>query len=92
MSSVEVESVLLSHPGVSECAVIGLADERWGESVTALVVAEGQSELSLIDFCKANLAVFKVPKRIMFVDELPRTATGKVQKALLRERLDSSSG
>ena len=92
VSSVEVESVLLSHPGVSECAVIGLADERWGESVTALVVAEGQSELSLIDFCKANLAVFKVPKRIMFVDELPRTATGKVQKALLRERLDSSSG
>jgi len=87
VSSVEVEAALLTHPDVSECAVIGLPDERWGEAVTALVVADHQDETALIAHCKAVLAPFKVPKRVIFMAELPRTATGKVQKAALRSQL-----
>lgn len=92
VSSVEVEAALLAHPDVMECAVIGLPDDRWGEAVTALVVSADRDEKALIAHCKSVLAPFKVPKRVIFVQELPRTATGKVQKATLRRKLCDAGG
>jgi len=88
VSSIEVEDCLFSHPAVAEVAVIGVPDERWGETITALVVlAEGESgsEAELIAHCKARLAGYKAPTSIEFRAEIPRTATGKIQKFKLRE-------
>jgi fatty-acyl-CoA synthase len=86
VSSIEVEDVLNSHPAVREVAVIGLADEKWGEAVTALVVTDGSAVTAaeLIAHCRGSLAGFKCPKRVEFRDSLPRTATGKLQKFKLR--------
>lgn len=85
VSSIEVERALLAHPAVLECAVVGRADDRWGEAVTAVVVTRTDlSEDDLIAHCKERLSGFKVPKHVEFVDELPKTATGKVQKHRLR--------
>jgi acyl-CoA synthetase (AMP-forming)/AMP-acid ligase II len=84
VSSLEVECMLLSHPAVSEAAVVGLPDERWGESVTAFVVGSA-AEAELLAWCRERLAVFKAPKRIVLVEQLPRTSTGKIQKHLLRQ-------
>ncbi|MGZ4536173.1 MAG: AMP-binding protein [Nocardioidaceae bacterium] len=86
VSSIEVEDALMSHPAVKEVAVIGVPDEKWGELVTGLVVTEdGVSAEELIAHCRASLAGYKCPKRIDFVDSLPRTATGKLQKFKLRQ-------
>jgi acyl-CoA synthetase (AMP-forming)/AMP-acid ligase II len=89
VSSIEVEDALMSHDAVTEVAVIGIPDEKWGELVTALVVLDpdaGQvSEDELIAHCRENLAGYKTPKRIEFRDELARTATGKLQKFKLRQ-------
>jgi acyl-CoA synthetase (AMP-forming)/AMP-acid ligase II len=87
VSSIEVEDALTSHPGVREVAVIGIPDEKWGELVTALVVTDGTavSGEELIAHCRTLLAGYKCPKRVEFVTELPRTATGKLQKFKLRE-------
>jgi fatty-acyl-CoA synthase len=87
VSSIEVEDVLTSHPAVREVAVIGIPDEKWGELVTGLVVTDGSdvSAADLIKHCRESLAGYKCPKRIEFVDTLPRTATGKLQKFKLRE-------
>jgi fatty-acyl-CoA synthase len=88
VASIEVEDVLFSHPAVAEVAVIGVPDEKWGETIKALVVlAEGQTadEAELIAHCKANLARYKAPTSVEFRDELARTATGKLQKFKLRE-------
>jgi acyl-CoA synthetase (AMP-forming)/AMP-acid ligase II len=87
VSSIEVEDCLFSHPAVAEVAVIGVPDERWGETVKALVVlAEGQSatEDELRAWCKERLAGYKCPTSIDFRAELARTATGKLQKFKLR--------
>jgi fatty-acyl-CoA synthase len=72
---------------VREVAVIGIPDERWGELVTALVVTDGSAVTAedLITHCRGTLGGFKCPKRVEFVTELPRTATGKLQKFKLRE-------
>jgi acyl-CoA synthetase (AMP-forming)/AMP-acid ligase II len=88
VSSIEVEDCLYSAPGVAECAVIGVPDERWGETIKAIVVrAPGAecTEADLIAHCKARLAGFKAPTSVDFVEVIPRTATGKVQKFKLRE-------
>jgi acyl-CoA synthetase (AMP-forming)/AMP-acid ligase II len=86
VSSIEVEDALMSHPSVKEVAVIGIPDDKWGELITALVVrADEVSSEDLIAHCRKWLAGYKCPKRIDFVDELPRTATGKLQKFKLRE-------
>ncbi|MGB8342713.1 MAG: long-chain-fatty-acid--CoA ligase [Chthoniobacterales bacterium] len=87
ISSVEVEGVLLRHPAVQEVAIVGLPDERWGEAPHAFVVLKAgaaASEVELRDFARAHLAHFKAPQGITFLAELPKTATGKVQKYLLR--------
>jgi acyl-CoA synthetase (AMP-forming)/AMP-acid ligase II len=86
VSSIEVEDALMSHPAVKEVAVIGIPDEKWGELVTALVVPEAEvSADDLIAHCRQSLAGYKCPKRVDFVEELARTATGKLQKFKLRE-------
>ncbi|MFG1607761.1 AMP-binding protein [Actinoplanes sp. NPDC049265] len=85
VSSIEVEDVLSSHPRVREVAVIGIPDQRWGELVTALVVADGAvDEAELLRHCREQLAGYKCPKRIEFRDHLERTPTGKLQKFKLR--------
>ena len=87
ISSVEVEGVLLRHPAVQEVAIVGLPDERWGETPHAFVVLKAgvtAAENELRDYARGHLAGFKVPKQIHFVSDLPKTATGKVQKYILR--------
>jgi fatty-acyl-CoA synthase len=89
ISSPEIEDVLYQHPAVLECAVIGLPHEKWGETPLALVVlrsGETAGEQEILDFCRDKLAHFKCPSRVEFVDELPRTATGKLQKFRLRKQ------
>jgi long-chain acyl-CoA synthetase len=79
----EIEEVLYEHPAVRECAVIGVPDDKMGEEVgAAVVLKEGQDidEAALKDFVKAEVAGYKYPRRIWFVDELPKTATGKILK------------
>jgi fatty-acyl-CoA synthase len=88
VSSIEVEDCLFSHEAVAEVAVIGVPSEKWGETIKALVVlAAGASatEADLIAHCKARLAGYKAPTSVEFRPEIPRTATGKVQKFKLRE-------
>jgi fatty-acyl-CoA synthase len=87
VSSIEVEDVIFSHPDVAEVAVIGVPDEKWGETIKALVVkAEGSplTEQELIDYVKGKVARYKAPTSIEFRDVLARTATGKLQKFKLR--------
>ncbi len=88
ISSPDIEAVLYRHPAVVECAVIGVPHQKWGETPKALVVLrEGEqlSEAQLIEFCRGELAHFKCPTSVEFLDALPRTATGKLQKFRLRE-------
>jgi acyl-CoA synthetase (AMP-forming)/AMP-acid ligase II len=87
VSSIEVEDVLFSHPEVDEVAIIGVPDEKWGETVKALVVLSSGStatERDLIDFCRDRLTHYKCPTSVEMRDALDRTATGKLQKYKLR--------
>jgi acyl-CoA synthetase (AMP-forming)/AMP-acid ligase II len=87
VSSIEVEDRLYQHPAVEEVAVIGVPDDKWGETIKAIVVAKhGEScdEAELIAFCKQGLAGYKAPTSVDIVQSIPRTATGKVQKFKLR--------
>ncbi|MFB8765545.1 long-chain-fatty-acid--CoA ligase [Nocardiopsis alba] len=87
ISSVEVEGVLLRHPAVLEVAIVGVPHERWGETPRASVVlreGETATEKEIIAFARDNLAHFKAPTQVEFVESLPKTATGKIQKYVLR--------
>ena len=89
VSSVQVESALMSHPAVLECAVVGMPDERWGEVPRAWVTLRAgtsATERELIEWVRERLAHFKAPKQIVFVDDLPKGGTGKILKAELRDR------
>jgi fatty-acyl-CoA synthase len=89
ISSIEVESVLLRHPAVQEVAIVGLPHERWGEAPHAFVVLKQNAqtnESELREFTRANVAHFKAPHSVTFMKELPKTATGKIQKYILRGR------
>ncbi len=88
IASVEIENFLYTHPQILECAVIAVPDRRWGEVPRALVVRKQGAELTerdLIRYCREGLARFKVPKYITFLDALPKTGSGKIVKARLRE-------
>lgn len=88
VASRQVEDVLYTHPGVAEAAVVGLPDERWIEAVTAVVVPrDGVTEAELLAYAREKLAHFKAPKRVVFVDALPRNASGKILKRTLRDCL-----
>ncbi|KAH8952087.1 hypothetical protein BDL97_09G066300 [Sphagnum fallax] len=88
ISPLEVDAVLLSHPAVSEAVAFGAPDAHFGEEVNAGIVLNkgaNATEKDIQEFCKKNLAPFKIPKRIFFADELPRTATGKIQRRIVAE-------
>ncbi len=88
ISSIEVEDAIFSHPAVAEVAVIGVPNEKWGETVKALVVLASGADATedmLIEHCRGRIARYKCPTSIEFRDELARTATGKLQKFKLRE-------
>lgn len=95
IASSEVERVLYAFDGVSEAAVIGLPDARWGERVVAVVsAAPGRTidPAALVAHCRAHLGGFKVPRQVEVVDALPRNPSGKVLKRVLRERIAASPG
>jgi fatty-acyl-CoA synthase len=84
----EVESVIYQHPAVAEVAVIGVSHPKWQEVGRAIVVLKKgrtMTEEDLIEFCRGKLARYKIPKSAVFVNELPRTAAGKVLKRALRK-------
>jgi fatty-acyl-CoA synthase len=87
ISSVEVEAMLLRHPAIMEAAVVGLPDARWGEAPHAFVVLRPGRSVSadeLREFSRVHLAHFKTPHSFTFIAALPKTATGKIQKYVLR--------
>ena len=95
ISSIEVEGVLYNHPAVLEAAVIAVPHEKWGETPHAYIVLrenEAVTEQELITFTRENLAHFKAVTSIVFVDELPKTASGKIQKVQLRDAYWESKG
>ncbi len=83
----EVEDALAAHPAVRECVVVGAPDPTWVEAVTAFVVADGVSGDELIAFCRERLAGYKVPKDVRFVDEVPKSAVGKLLRRAVRDPL-----
>jgi fatty-acyl-CoA synthase len=87
VSPVEVEELLVQHPDVERAAVVGAPDERWGELVVAFVVPAGDRDPdldALAEFCRKGLSPFKVPRMWRIVDDLPMTASAKIQRAELR--------
>jgi acyl-CoA synthetase (AMP-forming)/AMP-acid ligase II len=90
LASIEVERCIYTDERVQEAYVIGLPHERWGEAVTAVIVpreGSGLTEQDVIDHCKRNIANYKVPKAVIFASDLPRSATGKTLKYMLRQQL-----
>ena len=86
----EVELVLMEHPAVKDCAVVGCPDDEWGEQVTAVIISQPGHDISsqmIIDHCADKLIKYKVPRKVVFVDEFPANALGKIQKARLRQML-----
>jgi fatty-acyl-CoA synthase len=94
VAAAEVEKVVVSHPAVSVCAVIGMPDQRWGETIVAVVSTTEGSDLTLDalrDFCGPHLARFKMPTRLVVTEDFPMTASGKVAKHVLKEQLSTES-
>ena len=92
VSAAEIEGFLLTHPGVAVASVVGAPDARYGEVVAAFVQCSpgvDVSEHELIEFCVGRIATFKVPRYVRFVDQYPTTATAKIQKFVLRERIET---
>lgn len=92
VSSVAVEATVLAAPGVAECSVVGVPDERWGEAVCAVVVPDGTVPVDelpdrVVEYAKSRLGGFQVPKIVRIVDALPKTATGKIQKFEVRAQV-----
>jgi long-chain acyl-CoA synthetase len=94
--SVEVESLLSLHPAVAEVAVIGIPDDKWGEAVTAVVVARAGASVpaeELMGFCRGKIANYKLPKSIVFrAEPLPKTGPGKIAKRVLRDPYWKNTG
>jgi fatty-acyl-CoA synthase len=91
----EIEELLMTHPGVSVACVVGIPDERWGEQVAAFVRAgpdDKPTEQELFAFAREHLAAYKTPRHWVFVDELPMTPSGKIQKFVLRDRFVAERG
>ena len=91
----EIEEFLYRHPKVLDVAVVGIADRKYGEEVCAVIrLHEGASAdaQEIIDFCRGQIARYKVPRYVRFVREFPMTVTGKVQKYLIRQRLEQELG
>jgi long-chain acyl-CoA synthetase len=91
LTPMEVETVLMSHDRVMDCAVVGAPDEMTGETVAAFIVPRGEPdkrlEIELRKYCKSRLEIYKVPTKILFVEEIPRTDSGKTQRMSLKGRL-----
>ena len=86
----ELEKVIAGMPGVAQVAVVGQPDLKWGETPMAVIVAQSGGNLdekSVIEYCDGKMARYKIPKKVMFIESLPLTPTGKVQKRMLRQRL-----
>ena len=84
----EIEDVLYNHPNIEDVAVIGVPDEKWGESLKAFIVANNPDELQsedVLSFCEQNISKIKTPKIIEFIDTIPRNANGKVLKTALKK-------
>ncbi len=96
ISTVEVAHALLTHPSVMDAAVVGVPDEKWGESPKAFVVTsvtepDGVTVQALINHVRSQIARYKAPRQIQFVTELPKTSTGKVRKHELRQQERTST-
>jgi acyl-CoA synthetase (AMP-forming)/AMP-acid ligase II len=91
----EVEEVLAALPGLAAASLIGVPDRRWGEMAVAAVVADGSGPLTeqqVIDYCRQRLAGYKCPRRVVFVDDLPRNATGKIVRRGVRDLVIAALG
>ena len=89
ISPEEVENMLYAHPSVDDASVIGVPDPQWGQNPRAVIVLKPgaqATEADIIDFCKDRISGFKRPRSVVFVDALPLTSTGKVQRKILREK------
>jgi len=87
----EIEDILLGHLKIADVGVIGFPDEKWGESIKAVVALkpdENLTEAGLLDWCQGKIGRFKIPKKVVFTDQIPRTPTGKILKRVLREQFN----